>query len=289
MESPDYPERIEVGRECAELLRHEDGLDLVCEMIAEALSQPLRETAYALACDVAAADGVDRQPPDVGDGHRVVALVDAEERTAAIDAVAREIEAGYVFADVGRSMAEEIRGRAARGEYDSVSEGEALARLLTDHLRSISNDLHVVVRFFPDPPPVPAPGVEGSEAEMRERFHADLARDNYGFRRVEILPGNIGYVRFDLFAPPELAAGTYSATMAFVAGTDALIIDLRENGGSISPDAIRGNEDLREVRAGFDIGRTRWLRVRYIRGLESRASPAHGLRVSAGMLLERGS
>ena len=47
----------EVGRECAELLRHEDGLDIACAMIAEALSQPLRETAYALACDVAAADG----------------------------------------------------------------------------------------------------------------------------------------------------------------------------------------------------------------------------------------
>jgi tellurite resistance protein len=46
-----------VGRECAELLRHEDGLALAVEMIAEALPAPLRETAYALACDVAAADG----------------------------------------------------------------------------------------------------------------------------------------------------------------------------------------------------------------------------------------
>jgi tellurite resistance protein len=47
----------EVGRDCADLLRHEDGLDRACDMIAEALPQPRRETAYALACDVAAADG----------------------------------------------------------------------------------------------------------------------------------------------------------------------------------------------------------------------------------------
>lgn len=53
----DQDRLTEVGRECAELLRHDDGLDLVCEMIAETLPQPLRETAYALACDVAAADG----------------------------------------------------------------------------------------------------------------------------------------------------------------------------------------------------------------------------------------
>lgn len=53
----DHDRLTTVGRSCAELLRREDGLDLACDMIAEALSQPLRETAYALACDVAAADG----------------------------------------------------------------------------------------------------------------------------------------------------------------------------------------------------------------------------------------
>jgi len=46
-----------VGRDCAELLRQDDGLELACEMIGEALPPRLRETAYALACDVAAADG----------------------------------------------------------------------------------------------------------------------------------------------------------------------------------------------------------------------------------------
>lgn len=46
-----------VGRECADLLRRDDGLDLAFGMIAAALPERLRETAYALACDVAAADG----------------------------------------------------------------------------------------------------------------------------------------------------------------------------------------------------------------------------------------
>jgi tellurite resistance protein len=47
----------EVGRQCAELLREDDGLELAFDMIAEALPRPLGETAYALACEVAAADG----------------------------------------------------------------------------------------------------------------------------------------------------------------------------------------------------------------------------------------
>ena len=42
---------------CAELLDDEDGLDRAFELIVAALPLRLRETAYALACDVAAADG----------------------------------------------------------------------------------------------------------------------------------------------------------------------------------------------------------------------------------------
>jgi tellurite resistance protein len=48
---------VEVGRECAELLRREDGLDVAFDLIAAALPRRLCETAYALACDVIAADG----------------------------------------------------------------------------------------------------------------------------------------------------------------------------------------------------------------------------------------
>lgn len=53
----DHDRLTDVGRECTYLLRQEDGLDRACDFIAEALPAKLRETAYALACDVAAADG----------------------------------------------------------------------------------------------------------------------------------------------------------------------------------------------------------------------------------------
>jgi tellurite resistance protein len=42
---------------CAELLDQEDGLDEAFELIRAALPPRLRETAYALACEVAAAGG----------------------------------------------------------------------------------------------------------------------------------------------------------------------------------------------------------------------------------------
>ena len=44
-------------KECAQLLAKDDGLEQALKGIKNALPQKLRETAYAVACDVAAADG----------------------------------------------------------------------------------------------------------------------------------------------------------------------------------------------------------------------------------------
>lgn len=53
----DHDRLTEVGEDCTYLLRQDDGLDQAIDLIAEALPQRLRETSYALACDIAAADG----------------------------------------------------------------------------------------------------------------------------------------------------------------------------------------------------------------------------------------
>lgn len=48
---------VEVARQCAEILSDEKGLDTVLQLVREVLPERLYETAYALACDVAVADG----------------------------------------------------------------------------------------------------------------------------------------------------------------------------------------------------------------------------------------
>ena len=42
---------------CADILDEDDGLETIFQLVKEALPSKLRETAYALACDVVAADG----------------------------------------------------------------------------------------------------------------------------------------------------------------------------------------------------------------------------------------
>ena len=52
----DLSSLTQTAQDCAQLLADPDGLDKALAMIGEALPDKLRETAYALACDVAAAD-----------------------------------------------------------------------------------------------------------------------------------------------------------------------------------------------------------------------------------------
>jgi len=70
------------------------------------------------------------------------------------------------------------------------------------------------------------------------RFAERLRRDNYCFRELRELEGNVGYLQLDCFAPAELGGATAVAAMGFLASSDALIIDLRQNGGG-SPSMIQ--------------------------------------------------
>ena len=81
--------------------------------------------------------------------------------------------------------------------------------------------------------PAPMPDMEAQrpdpkrEAEQRK----DLERMNCGFNKAEILEGNVGYLKFDFFADPGICGSTVVAAMNFLANVDAIIFDLRENGG----------------------------------------------------------
>ena len=148
-------------------------------------------------------------------------------RKELVEAVASAVADGYVYPELGRKMADAVREKLKVGDYDKVDNDVALARRLTDDMREISKDRHLGVR----PEPAHAEGPDGPSVQ-------EIAGDNYAFRKVELLPGNIGYIRFDAFVDNEAAYETASAAMAFVAHCDALIFDLRHNGGG-SPESIR--------------------------------------------------
>jgi hypothetical protein len=170
------------------------------------------------------------------------------------------LRAHYVFPDRADQAAAAVEARMAAGEYDNLDEA-TLAELLTSHLQEICADKHLRVRADrgpgPHPGPGPAPGAPGPAPGGRARVPVDgpgpgepgdhesrqlamrrMGRlDNFGIHRVERLDGNIGYLDVRRVAVPALAGPAITAAMELVAGTYALIIDLRRNGGG-APDGV---------------------------------------------------
>lgn len=153
--------------------------------------------------------------------------LDAALRRRVIDGIKADLTDYYVDAPLARQMNASLDAHDKAGDYKSITDGAAWATRLTNDLRTVSHDQHLRVDFNPfktEERTAPDPG-------DLDRMRKDFQRQNCAFNKVEILPGNIGYIRFDGFAPPELCGSTVVAAMAFIAHTDALIIDLRQNGG----------------------------------------------------------
>jgi hypothetical protein len=168
------------------------------------------------------------QPPD--------ATIDEATRTQIIESISKRLNEAYVFPDVAKKMETSLRDRVAKKEYDQITSSRAFAETLTKDLQAVSKDKHLRVRYSHEPLPVRQPRREPS-AEEREEHHREMKWMNHGFNKVERLRGNIGYIEFRGFFDPELGAETLAAAMNFVNATDALIIDLRNNGGG-SPEMV---------------------------------------------------
>ena len=162
--------------------------------------------------------------------------IDAAERKAVIDGVLEKVEANYVFPDVGKKMVEAVRAREAKKEYDAITGGKELAETLTKHLREVSKDKHLGVRLFAEP--LPKDFAKGPSAEQEKRQREMAALRNFGFKKVERLGGGgVGLLELEGFMPAEAIGETAAAAMSFLANSEAVIVDLRKNGGG-DPEAV---------------------------------------------------
>lgn len=173
-----------------------------------------------------------RGPANTQDGVQPDMQLDEATRRQVIDGVLARLNAAYVFPETAKEMETAIRGRDTRREYDGLTSARALADSLTSHLRAVSRDKHLRVLFSARPLPTAEPRAEPSP-EARQRAEQSYRANNFGFSRVERLEGNVGYLELRGFANAEVAGAeeTVAAAMGFLANTDALIVDLRRNGG----------------------------------------------------------
>jgi Peptidase family S41/N-terminal domain of Peptidase_S41 in eukaryotic IRBP len=154
--------------------------------------------------------------------------LDTAGRTRIIEAVLSALHQNYVYSEIAEKMAAAIHDSQQKGQYDDITDGGLLAKKMGEDLSAVSHDRHLRVDWSPFRQ---AAQRQGPDPAAEARMQRELARNNCTFEKLEILPENVGYVKFNAFAAPEICGPTVAAAMNFLANADALIFDLRDNGG----------------------------------------------------------
>lgn len=135
----------------------------------------------------------------------------------------------YVFPDVAKATETHLLDQLKAGHFDQFNNNEDFAAALTESVQSINKDKHMRIRA--NPVYEAAPNTPEHRIEEQLAWMERSRRGNYGFSAVQILEGNVGYLDLRGFAGLENGKAHADAAMALLGRTDAVIFDLRKNGG----------------------------------------------------------
>jgi len=155
-------------------------------------------------------------------------VISNKYKKAVIDKVAQSLLENYVLLDESEAVIAYIIEQFDKGAYDAFKKTDTFTKKLTSDLHSFTGASHFAIvlkahggsGFFDS-----GPCGTGQDAVPT------LRKLNYGFRSVEILDGNIGYIEMTNFADAALGGQAAMAAMNFVSNTDALIFDVRNSVG----------------------------------------------------------
>jgi hypothetical protein len=187
--------------------------------------QPLTRPSSGLE-NAAALMAID-EPTPATQAPGAAAEVDSVERHRLVEAAAANLKQYYVDRAVGLKTAEALLAHQMRGDDNTATDGQSFADLLTAQMRDASHDNNLVLVFSRDPLPLPS----GPSPESMARYRQTMAEQNCTFQKAQILPHNVGYLKFDSFPEPAVCEATARDAMASLNNSDAIIFDLRDNRG----------------------------------------------------------
>lgn len=154
----------------------------------------------------------------------------ADFKKSTIEQISALLNERYVFPDVAKATGEHLEKQLKAGTFDKCEDIKTFAEALTREAQSVAKDKHLRIR--PVPPEEPH-AADTPELLVEGRLQNKARQREYtaGFAAVKKLEGNVGYVDLRGFAPPQMGAPVADHYMGLLATSDAVIIDLRKNGG----------------------------------------------------------
>ena len=186
----------------------------------------------AAACAVAAAPALALAQPAFGSPAEASASapITPAQRKALVARVIREVQKDYVFPEKVPAIVAALRASERAGVY-ALSDSNALAARITEDLRRASGDGHLYLRWSPEQFAGLGQGVR--EDESPDYWRAVAHRMHQGVTELRVLPGNVRYMKVSAFFWTEggVTARVYDDAVRFLRDGEAIIIDLRGNGG----------------------------------------------------------
>ncbi|WP_166964140.1 S41 family peptidase [Yeosuana marina] len=157
-----------------------------------------------------------------------------DEKVEITEMISKNLLKTYIDLDVAQEMTALLKSNIKSNKYETITNPDNFAEIVTQDLQNVSHDLHLKLKYEPKK-------IAQSQRIMPEEMKIKresimsmkMAEVNYGFTVVKVLNGNIGYLNLRMFADTIYAKDVATAAMNFLHNTNAIIIDLRENGGGV--------------------------------------------------------
>jgi hypothetical protein len=158
-----------------------------------------------------------------GDGN-----LDSAERRRVLDRAIANLKKYYFDRDVAEKTSDALTAHEKDGDDNAATEGAVFADLLTMQMQATSHDMHLIMEYSRDTLPEHPP--KQTSASLA-RYRQAMEQENCMFKKVEILPHNIGYLKLDFFPDTSVCESTATTAMASLNDVDAIIFDLRDTTG----------------------------------------------------------
>lgn len=158
------------------------------------------------------------------------------DRLTIVMAAMRLLRENYVFPEKVHKIETVILKKFKAGGYESFKTSQEFLTAVNADLERESQDKHVNISFGPDRVKqiLKEKENEGKQPVVTKEWLQRMRFENFRLRKVEWLEGNIGFFRFLNFTDLAASKEAYVSAMNLIRNSNAIILDLRDNGGGSS-------------------------------------------------------
>jgi len=162
--------------------------------------------------------------------------LNADYKEKVIDKLSQLMNDFYIYPEVAKETEIHLKAQLKNGHFDEYKDNDTFAEALTNAVQFINKDKHMRIRSQ-RPYVAPENTIERKTEERMGQINR-FRSFNHGLTEVKILEGNVGYLDLRGFAGMERAKEVADAYMKLLSNTDAVIVDLSNNGGG-SPHMVQ--------------------------------------------------